>query len=923
MTASSCRVVGSSSPRAWVVSIVCLVLFALSIPGCPDANRRAGDCPAGLQFGDVVITEIMANPKGPDSGNEWWEIYNATSEPIDMAGTRLVSSREDGASPKTHLVESLVIEPGGYAVVGNMLPEFVLPFVDYGYGNSLGDLRNAAGRVAVACGNQIIDEVVYLDMKDGFAQGFDGTREPDAVANDDLSSWCEATVEFQPGDHGSPGESNEPCGSGTPTSCLEDGVSREVDPVVFGDVVITEIMANSGVAPDAVGEWFEVYLTRDVDLNGLQIGERGTVRRTLSSASCMRYEAGTYLLFARSDDPAENGGLPPVDFTFSFNLVNSTGEVLLARDDEVLDAVAYPSSGNGVADNLDPRYFDPQANDERGVWCRATTPFGDGDLGTPGAPNIECEVAPPEGHCDDGGELRPTVAPQPGDLVITEVMANVGAVPDTDGEWFEIYARADVDLNGLQIYDRGDLKTTVTRASCLRATAGSHVLVARKEDPAVNGGLPPVDLLFTFNLVNSNGALAIGHGGEVLDEVTWASTQAGVSASVDPGAYDPESNDDPQMWCAGITPYGAGDLGTPGEVNPYCALPGSCIDGDTGMPREIVKATDVRITEVMTRPYGETDANARWFELQFDAAADLNGLEVGRSGTTFSTILSAPNCVPIPAGGHAIVARSSNLALNGLPRVDAVFTFTLPISPSDQLYAAIDGVELDSVAYPNTPASDQGTSQQRGEDGAFCTSVFAGAGAYDAAGNVGTPGESNLPCPGGDTCIDPVTMMARSIVKPTDLRITEVMTRPLGETDAAKRWLEVQFVTAGDLNGVEVGRQGTNNSTTIVSGACIPFAAGEHAILARSSNLGLTGLPHVDGVFDFTLTINPSEPIYVAVDGVELDAVSYPNTPIASAGTSQQRDGTDTFCTSQAAGAGSYNVEGDIGTPGSASLTCP
>jgi hypothetical protein len=911
------------SCRAWVFSGLFLVLFALSLPGCPNANRRAGDCEAGLLVGDVVISEIMANPKGSDTGKEWFELYNASSEPIDLAGTRLVASHEDGASPKTHLMESLVIEPGEYAVVGSMLPEFVLPFVDYGYGTSLGDLRNMAGRVAVACGNTIIDEVIYVDMKDGVAKGFDGAREPDSVANSDRANWCDASVEFIDGEFGSPGAPNEACGGSTPTTCLDDGVSRDVDPAAVGDLVITEIMASAGAVADADGEWFEVYVARDVDINGLQIGERGTVRRTLGSADCMRVTAGTYLLFARNDDPAVNGGLPPVDFTFSFNLVNSDGEVFLGRDDEVLDAVAYPNSGNGVADNLDPRYFDPQANDERGVWCRATTPFGDGDLGTPGAPNVECEVAPPDGHCDDDGELRPTVAPQPGDLVITEVMPNVGAVPDTDGEWFEIYTRADVDLNGLQIYDRGDLKTTIVRASCLRAAAGTHVLVARKEDPAVNGGLPPVDLLFTFNLVNSNGALAIGHGGEVLDEVMWASSQAGVSTSLDPGAYDPGSNDDPDMWCDGTTPYGEGDLGTPGEVNPYCALPGSCIDGDTGMPREIVKATDVQITEVMTRPYGETDAATRWFELRFDAAADLNGLEVGRSGTSFSTILSAPNCVPIAAGGHAIVARSSDLDLNGLPRVDAVFDFTLPINPSDQLYVAIDGVELDSVAYPNTPASDQGTSQQRGEDDAFCTSVFAGAGAYDAAGNVGTPGDPNLPCPGGDSCIDPDTMMARSIVQPTDVRITEVMTRPNVDNSNDRRWFELQFVTAGDLNGVEVGRQGTTNSTTITSGTCIPIAAGGHAIVAGSSSLAGTGLPQIDGVFTFTLTINPSEPLYVAVDGVELDAVLYPNTPIASVGTSQQRDGADTFCTSQAAGTGTYGPNADFGTPGTASLACP
>ena len=106
------------------------------------ANGADDDaCPAGLLPGDLVISEIMANPPGADSQQEWFELYNASSSDINLEGLVLVSSAVDGASAKPHTMGDVTLAGGEYLVVGNMIEEVLPDHVDYGYGN---DGRNHA-----------------------------------------------------------------------------------------------------------------------------------------------------------------------------------------------------------------------------------------------------------------------------------------------------------------------------------------------------------------------------------------------------------------------------------------------------------------------------------------------------------------------------------------------------------------------------------------------------------------------------------------------------------------------------------------------------------------------------------------------------------------------------------------------------------
>ena len=554
--------------------IVSIAAAALLGAACGPDNPGGGEtCSAGLLAGDLVITEIMANPEGQDEGNEWIEIFNATSAPIDLTGLAVLVSRGDGESESVHTMREQTIGPGQYLVVGGILDEFKPVYVDYGYAADL-SLRNSDGRVALRCQSTVVDEAFYAEAASGRSLELDGSQAPDHLRNDDAVNFCDATAAFDENNFGTPQESNGFCTIVVPGTCNDGGEPRDTVPPGVGDVIITELMPNPAGNEGQDKEWIELLALAEFDLNGLNVGlEPGNPRAQFDSPDCVLVGPGTLILFAQSDDPLVNGGLPQPDSLFGFDMK------------------------------------------------AGTTSTGDG-----------------------------------------------------------------------QIF--------------------------------------------------------VGIGDQALDVITYTDSEDGVSLNLNPDLFDPVANDDPAGFCNAITPYGdEGSFGTPRAENTGCAAEGQCIDEGTGTARDIVPATDVRITEVMTRTLPDAQSASRWFEVQFVAAGDLNGLEMGRDdgAVNFATV-SSPGCIPIAAGGHAILARSANLADNGLPRVDGTFDFTL-ILGTDRLFVGFGGVELDAVDYPATASGDAGTSQQRDDADVFCTSLEAGAEAYDGANNIGTPGAASLPCP--------------------------------------------------------------------------------------------------------------------------------------------------------------------------------
>jgi hypothetical protein len=364
-----------------------------------------------------------------------------------------------------------------------------------------------------------------------------------------------------------------------PGQCKDGANLRALDSPGVGDLVITEVMASPVGVGDAFGEWFEVRVMRDLDLNQLALDRANDAAApiVIESANCLRVTAGTHLVFARNTDPAMNGGLPAVTSTFSFSLV-TTGDVRLLFEGNVIDAITWPTSTNGVTRQLDPDVVDVVSNDDPNNFCNGTAAYGTaGNFGTPGAANAQCALLPPAGSCLDGGTPRAIVKPLAGALVITELLANPAGATDSVREWIEIAntSGAAFDLNELVVARVGASGTKITAANCVSIAAGAFGLLARNNDPAQNGMLPAVDATFGFSIIDSNGDLEIRDGANVLDAIayTTGAGASGIARMLDPDSTTAAANDNASgaAWCGAATAYGDGtNLGTPRAVNPQC-----------------------------------------------------------------------------------------------------------------------------------------------------------------------------------------------------------------------------------------------------------------------------------------------------------------------------------------------------------------
>ena len=176
-----------------------------------------------------------------------------------------------------------------------------------------------------------------------------------------------------------------------------------------GEVMITELMYDPQFAlDDANAEWIEIVNAsiRAVDLAGCVLGDAPDAALALMVGD-VRLEPGDLALFARSADPALNGGLNP-DQTFAFGLANEGDTVVLVCEGVEIDRVTYDDGADfpdasAASISLDPEALvpgtlDPTANDAGDRWCLGreryfVDPIGaDRDhVGTPGAPNPACD----------------------------------------------------------------------------------------------------------------------------------------------------------------------------------------------------------------------------------------------------------------------------------------------------------------------------------------------------------------------------------------------------------------------------------------------------------------------------------------------------------------------------------------------------
>ena len=193
---------------------------------------------------------------------------------------------------------------------------------------------------------------------------------------------------------------------GPPDSGISDGggaidagadAGPAVSPTTPGDLVISEIMKNPSTPNDADGEWFELYNPTPMrfQLQGMIFQDKASDRFDVNQSVVVEPDGRVVLGY--NGNTAANGGVA-LDFDYSdtFHLGNGSDEIiaLSATGDVVIDEVNYtvsnfPSAAD-TALSLDPDHQNATDNDIGTHWCNATTIYGEGDRGSPGAPNPPC-----------------------------------------------------------------------------------------------------------------------------------------------------------------------------------------------------------------------------------------------------------------------------------------------------------------------------------------------------------------------------------------------------------------------------------------------------------------------------------------------------------------------------------------------------
>jgi hypothetical protein len=158
-------------------------------------------------------------------------------------------------------------------------------------------------------------------------------------------------------------------------------------------LVINEVLVNPAVVGDMLGEWIELYNPGPValDLRGFVLRDLGTETHTINATLPVTVSAGGLIVLGNNSTHSTNGNVN-VNYQFSsFVLSNSADEIIIAAHGVELDRVVYSASifvtsGKSVELGLNQRTY--LLNDDLANWCQATAPFGAGDYGTPGLPNL-------------------------------------------------------------------------------------------------------------------------------------------------------------------------------------------------------------------------------------------------------------------------------------------------------------------------------------------------------------------------------------------------------------------------------------------------------------------------------------------------------------------------------------------------------
>ncbi len=621
------------------------------------ALAAAWICAAGAWAapGDVVINEILQNPAAvSDANGEWFEVVNTTGAAIDINGWTISDDDFD-----SHVITNggpLLVPAGGFLVLGNNADSGTNGGVTVAYEFSGIALANGGDELVLT--DTFATEIDRVEWDDGATfpdpNGASMSLIDPALDNNVGANWCTASTPFGAGDFGTPGAAND---------C----------PVDVDEIVINEILQNPAAVSDADGEWFELYNpgASAVDINGWTIADNDFDSHVITNGGPLLVPAGGFLVLGNNADSGTNGGVT-VAYEFSGIALANGGDELVLTDTfateidrvEWDDGATFPDP-NGASMSL----IDPALDNNVGAnWCTASTPFGAGDFGTPGAAN-DCPVDVDE-------------------IVINEILQNPAAVSDADGEWFELYnpGASAVDINGWTIADNDFDSHVIANGGPLLVPAGGYLVLGSNADSGANGGVTVAYEYGGVFLANGSDELVLTDTfATEIDRVEWDNGATfpdpnGASMSLAEPSLD---NNVGANWCEASTPFGDGDLGTPGAANdcPVAELVINEIDYDQP------GADNAEFIEIAN--VGGAPADLGQYQLEL-----VNGASGGAA--VYETI-ALPATLLNPGDYYVVCGNALNVV--GCDLVTSPSSNLIQNGPPDAVALTRGGAIVDTVSY--------------------------------------------------------------------------------------------------------------------------------------------------------------------------------------------------------------------------------
>ena len=173
-----------------------------------------------------------------------------------------------------------------------------------------------------------------------------------------------------------------------------DRAAPVMDVLHSSGVIINEVMADPNAASDDNGEWFELHNTgsTSVNVSGWTIVSNNDVAHTISGS--VTIAAGGYRVFVRNDRKSNNGGISGgYKYGTGITLANSNDWLAIRDGSGVpVDSVAWTSTPTGATRGVTDAGAD-NTDMNGSAWGTATSTYGKGDKGTPGAQNDGVQAA--------------------------------------------------------------------------------------------------------------------------------------------------------------------------------------------------------------------------------------------------------------------------------------------------------------------------------------------------------------------------------------------------------------------------------------------------------------------------------------------------------------------------------------------------